>query len=323
MIEFSYHHRGPTHNPAKEFEMKKIAQGGNGIVYRAVHTDTGFLLCVKIINILSNASKMQNADAAKTIRTEIGILKKCKHPRVVGYYAALRYQDHVWILMELCGGGSLDQLCEYYHSHGKLFKEKDLIYVSKSFIDGLDYLHGAGVVHRDVKPANILITIDGKIKLGDFGSSGLRTQNKLDASAGGVIDPVTKQFTTVTGTILFMAPEIIGETSQKYGTKVDIWSVGMTLLYLIDCDNFFQSKSMLKIVSYLLDTSSKYRAVHQAKFSEGMNELIQSCLAFEYDDRPTAKQLLDLPLFVDAEPEAKAIVRFRNSINDYLAKAQK
>ncbi|OUC46318.1 hypothetical protein D917_07812 [Trichinella nativa] len=93
------------------------------------------------------------------------MMKECKNPNIIAYYNSYLRRDKLWIVMEYCSGGSLQDI---YHMTGPL-QELQIAFVCRETLKGLQYLHGMGKIHRDIKGANILLTENGDVKLADFG----------------------------------------------------------------------------------------------------------------------------------------------------------
>uniref|UniRef100_A0A8C2R757 Mitogen-activated protein kinase kinase kinase kinase n=1 Tax=Capra hircus TaxID=9925 RepID=A0A8C2R757_CAPHI len=124
-------------------------------------TVTSELAAVKIV-------KLDPGDDISSLQQEITILRECRHPNVVAYIGSYLRNDRLWICMEFCGGGSLQEI---YHATGPL-EERQIAYVCREALKGLHHLHSQGKIHRDIKGANLLLTLQGDVKLADFGVSG-------------------------------------------------------------------------------------------------------------------------------------------------------
>ncbi|KAF9917948.1 hypothetical protein BX616_010774 [Lobosporangium transversale] len=175
-----------------------IGKGAFGSVWRGLNVETATTVAVKQINL----SDIPSAE-----------LENIMHPNIVKYHGFEKTSDYLNIILELCENGSLRSLCKNF---GKLPEHLGAMYITQ-VLDGLVYLHDQGVIHRDIKGANILATKDGLVKLADFGVA------TLSNDVGDM---------SVAGTPYWMAPEIIELSGAT--TASDIWSVGCTVIELLD-----------------------------------------------------------------------------------------
>ncbi len=190
---------------------QKIGRGGFGMVYQALNTETGDLVAVKCVS-LHNIDK----PSLESIRSEIDLLKKLNHVNIVQYIDTIQTEHHLNIVLDLMES-SLSAMCKKF---GNFSESLTAIYMNQ-VLEGLIYLHSQGVIHCDIKGANILTTKNGILKLADFGVA-----KKLAnvASTG-------EEEADVVGTPYWMAPEMIEMTGLT--TACDIWSVGITIIELV------------------------------------------------------------------------------------------
>ncbi|OTB00843.1 hypothetical protein M426DRAFT_15069 [Hypoxylon sp. CI-4A] len=186
-----------------------IGKGAFGSVYKAIHWGTGEAVAVKQIKLV-NLPKSE----LRMIEAEIDLLKNLNHDNIVKYIGFVKASDCLNIILEYCENGSLHSICKAY---GKFPENLVGVYMTQ-VLQGLQYLHDQGVIHRDIKGANILTTKDGKVKLADFGVS-TSTLAGPDKEA------------QVVGTPYWMAPEIIELSGATPAS--DIWSLGCTVIELL------------------------------------------------------------------------------------------
>ncbi|KAJ1326312.1 cell division control protein CDC15 [Microdochium nivale] len=186
-----------------------IGKGAFGSVYKAIHWGTGEAVAVKQIKMV-NLPKSE----LRMIEAEIDLLKNLNHDNIVKYIGFVKTADCLNIILEYCENGSLHSICKAY---GKFPENLVGVYMTQ-VLQGLHYLHDQGVIHRDIKGANILTTKDGKVKLADFGVS-TSTLAGPDKEA------------QVVGTPYWMAPEIIELSGATPAS--DIWSLGCTVIELL------------------------------------------------------------------------------------------
>ncbi|KAJ1303227.1 hypothetical protein OPQ81_011425 [Rhizoctonia solani] len=186
-----------------------LGKGAFGQVYRALNWMTGETVAVKQI-LLSDVPKSELGE----LMSEINLLKILDHPNIVKYKGYVKTRDCLYIILEYCENGSLHNICKRF---GKFPENLVAVYISQ-VLDGLVYLHEQGVIHRDIKGANILTNKDGTVKLADFGVATTPTGALNDAA--------------VVGSPYWMAPEVIEQSGAT--TASDIWSVGCVVIELLE-----------------------------------------------------------------------------------------
>eukprot|EP00727_Mastigamoeba_balamuthi_P008949 m51a1_g4677 putative serine threonine-protein kinase 4 (405) ;mRNA; r:138304-139986 len=179
-----------------------------------------------------------------------------------------------WTVMEYCAGGSVKDLMRVV-----TLTPQVIAYILQCVVLGLIYLHDLHKLHRDIKAANILITLDGQVKLGDFGVSGqLRNTVALRH--------------TVIGTPLWMAPEVIKQVG--YNEKADIWSLGITAIEIVEGSPPLHDVHPMKAI-FMIPNRPSPTLADPARFPE-LTDFIARCLVKEPDSRASAKDLLSMPL---------------------------
>merc|ERR1719399_2708774 len=168
------------------------------------------------MEFVENGSLSQIIKKFGLLQREIDLLKLLKNPYIVEYIESFNTKDTLYIVMEFVENGSLSQIIKKF---SKLNEQLVGVYILQG-LEGLNFLHEQGVIHRDIKGANILISTGGKVKLADFGVATKLEAAGLDTKANSVV-----------GTTYWMAPEII--QMSGFTTASDIWSVGCTVIELI------------------------------------------------------------------------------------------
>ncbi|XP_053784508.1 dual specificity mitogen-activated protein kinase kinase 5 isoform X3 [Desmodus rotundus] len=184
-----------------------LGHGNGGTVYKAYHVPSGKILAVKVI-LLDITLELQ-----KQIMSELEILYKCDSSYIIGFYGAFFVENRISICTEFMDGGSLDVY--------RKIPEHVLGRIAGAVVKGLTYLWSLKILHRDVKPSNMLVNTRGQVKLCDFGVS---TQ---------LVNSIAK---TYVGTNAYMAPERI--SGEQYGIHSDVWSLGISFmepLQLLQC----------------------------------------------------------------------------------------
>lgn len=148
-----------------------IGKGTFGRVYAALDLRTGGLLAVKSIRLSKQADTVNRQQQLLAIENEVSMLKDLDHPNIVKYHALHRHNennvDMIDIVLEMVSGGSIRQILDRFGS----FDETLVRIYTIQIVEGLRYLHNEGIVHRDLKCANVLVNTEGQVKLSDFGSS--------------------------------------------------------------------------------------------------------------------------------------------------------
>lgn len=265
-----------------------LGSGAFSSVYLASDLKTHAKMAVKQL-VVAGTSRSSEQRVRLCIDRELALLQCLpQHPCVLNYYGCVTEGSIVNFFMELVEGGSLSALVE---SQGPL-KAHLVQRFSRQILLGLQHLHDVGIIHRDVKGANVLV--DPKhmsVKLCDYGAAGLLKSGHT--SQGGLVSSH--------GTPAYMSPEVI--RGEPYGRKADVWSFGCTVIEMAsglppwaeleDCNAF---TLMFKIAS------TQATPMLPNDIGECGQALIRACLTRAYDERPSAAALLDHP-FV-ALPEA-------------------
>jgi len=202
-------------------KLEKIGEGTYGIVYKAKDKKTGELLALKKIRL-----EAEDEGIPSTAIREISLLKQLQHPNIVRLYDVVHTEKKLTLVFEF-----LDQdLKKYLDACGDNGLD---IYTVKSFLfqllQGIAYCHQHRVLHRDLKPQNLLINMEGELKLADFGL----------ARAFGI--PV-RNYTHEVVTLWYRAPDVL-MGSRKYSTQVDIWSVGCIFAEMMNGRPLFPGSS--------------------------------------------------------------------------------
>ncbi|KAF6026806.1 MAP4K1 [Bugula neritina] len=224
--------------------------------------------------------KLEPGDDFAIIQQEIIMMKDCKHSNIVQYLGSYLRKDRLWICMEFCGGGSLQDI---YHVTGPL-TEPQIAFVCRETLRGLAYLHNMGKMHRDIKGANILLTDDGEVKLADFGVSAQITQTMCKR----------KSFI---GTPYWMAPEVAAvERKGGYDFKCDIWAVGITSIEFAELQPPMFDIHPMRALFIMAKSGFKPPALkNKRKWSENFQNFVKISLTKHPKKRPAADRLLEHP----------------------------
>ncbi|PKI74070.1 hypothetical protein CRG98_005548 [Punica granatum] len=178
-----------------------IGCGAFGRVYMGMNLDSGELLAVKQVLIAANSASKEKAQAhIRELEEEVKLLKNLSHPNIVRYLGTVREEETLNILLEFVPGGSISSLLGKFGA----FPEAVIRNYTKQLLVGLEYLHKNGIMHRDIKGANILVDNKGCIKLADFGAS--KQVVELATISGAK---------SMKGTPYWMSPEVILQTGHS------------------------------------------------------------------------------------------------------------
>ncbi|XP_011828792.1 PREDICTED: mitogen-activated protein kinase kinase kinase kinase 1 [Mandrillus leucophaeus] len=224
--------------------LQRLGGGTYGEVFKARDKATGDLVALKMV-------KMEPDDDVSTLQKEILILKTCRHANIVAYHGSYLWLQKLWICMEFCGAGSLQDI---YQVTGSL-SELQISYVCREVLQGLAYLHSQKKIHRDIKGANILINDAGEVRLADFG---------ISAQIGATL---ARRLSFI-GTPYWMAPEVAAVALKGgYNELCDIWSLGITAIELAELQPPLFDVHPLSP----LDTDTSSLPQHQLVSQPGLN----------------------------------------------------
>lgn len=243
-----------------------LGKGAFGSVYRALNWGTGETVAVKQIK-LADLPKSE----LRVIMLEIDLLKNLDHPNIVKYHGSVKTPETLNIILEYCENGSLHSISKNF---GRFPENLVALYMSQ-VLQGLVYLHEQGVIHRDIKGANILTTKQGLVKLADFGVAS-RTSGLHESS--------------VVGTPYWMAPEVIELTGAT--TASDIWSLGCTVIELLDGKPPYHQLQPMPALFRIVNDD--HPPLPQGA-SPGVLDFLMQCFQKDPNLRVSAKKLLKHP----------------------------
>lgn len=269
----------------------QIGAGASGSVYTAVDMKTSEKVAIKMIDMRKQAKKV-------LILTEIDVMKNKKHPNVVNYYDSYLVDEHqLWVIMEFMQFGPLTDLVTTL-----ILREGQIAVLVRETLKAIEFLHSNRIIHRDIKSDNILLGLDGQVKVIDFGFC-------------AQLDNMDEKRRTFAGSPYWLSPEII--TRKAYDTKTDIWSLGILIIEMLEGAPPYLNEAPLKAI-YLIASRGKPEIKYE-KLSPQLADFLDKCLNIDPEARATATELLEHPFLNQAEPLSSIVPLIRHKTRNQRA----
>lgn len=277
---------GTSMNSGQYTRQKSLGAGQFGCVFLVTdRTKPDAQYVLKEVNYVKQQD--QSPERARQLAlSEARCLQKMNHPNIISVVACFERPEVVFIVMEFADGGDLWHASREQRKNGggKGFDESRILNWVAQIALALYYCHSNRTLHRDIKTANIFLNKDDTVKVGDFG---------LHKN----LDPFLENAKTLIGTPSFLSPEVCRH--QSYNHKSDMWSFGVVVYEMIALRSPFRAKTQMETFRNITETQ---HAPMPEQFSAGLRHLVDSLLAKEARDRPSAKDILEHPL---CEPYVK------------------
>lgn len=269
----------------------EIGKGAYGRVYKGLDLENGDFVAIKQVSLENIAQEDLNI-----IMQEIDLLKNLNHKNIVKYLGSLKTKTHLHIILEYVENGSLANIIKP-NKFGPFPESLVAVYIAQ-VLEGLVYLHEQGVIHRDIKGANILTTKEGLVKLADFGVATKLTEADVNTHS-------------VVGTPYWMAPEVI-EMSGVCAAS-DIWSVGCTVIELLTCvPPYYDLQPMPALFRIVQDENPPI----PDSLSPDITDFLRQCFKKDARQRPDAKTLLSHPWIQNSRRALQSSLRHSGTLRN-------
>uniref|UniRef100_A0A8C4HPK7 non-specific serine/threonine protein kinase n=1 Tax=Dicentrarchus labrax TaxID=13489 RepID=A0A8C4HPK7_DICLA len=296
-----YEHVHRDVNPEEIWDIiGELGDGAFGKVFKAQNKQNGTLAAAKVIDT-------KTEDELEDYMVEIDILASCNHHHIVKLLDAFYFEGKLWILIEFCAGGAVDAIMLELE---RPLTEPQIRVVCRQTLEALCYLHENKVIHRDLKAGNILLSLDGEVKLADFGVSAKNTKT-------------LQRRDSFIGTPYWMAPEVVMcETSKDrpYDYKADIWSLGVTLIELAQIEPPNHEMNPMRVLLKIAK-SEPPTLMHPSRWSPEFNDFLRKALDKNVDNRWSPLQLLQHPFVTsvtDSRPLRELIAEAKAEVTEEI-----
>ncbi|XP_047091798.1 disease resistance protein RGA5-like isoform X2 [Lolium rigidum] len=289
---------GLSNQPAPKVEMSFVADewekgrligsGTFGCVYEATNRRTGALCAMKEINLIPNDEKAGSAESLKQLDQEIKLLSQFKHDNIVQYYGSETIEGRFYVYMEYVNRASV---YNYIQQHSGAITESTVCRFVRHILRGLAFLHGQNIMHRNIKGANMLIDVNGVVKLADFG---MAKHLCMAAPNLCLMEPY------------WMAPEMVHATLVKdvgCDRAADIWSLGCSIIEML---NGKPPWSHYEVPAAAFKVLHKDPPLPENLSQEG-KDFLQCCLKRNPAERPSARELLNHPFVQNSIHDSKHV----------------
>lgn len=262
----------------KDYEIiTKIGSGSFGTVFKIKNKNTGQIFAAKVNH--------KPEISIKNSEREIDILIKTQHPTIIeliGYSEKdFENNNYLTIIMKYMAKGSLSKLIDQESSHPIGYNNTKRQIILVGIARGMMILHKKNVIHRDIKPDNILIDDDYSPRISDFGlSKFFDPDNSMYQSTNNI------------GTLLYAAPEVL--KGENYGPKADVYSFGILMYEILTSTKAYKDSIPKAIFKFIIDIINGIRPKFTGPIKEGLKNLIERCWSDNVNERPTFSEIFQM-----------------------------
>jgi len=241
----------------------ELGRGAMGVVYKALDPTIGRTVALKTMRL--DGHGMESAELVHRFQNEARAAGLLSHPNIVTIYDAGEHNGIFYIAMEYIEGTTLDQVL----AQRQILDFEEIVRISREICRGLDYAHAHGIIHRDVKPANIMLTVQGSVKIMDFGI----------AKAGGSMTSTGQ----VLGTPNYMSPEQV--RGKSLDGRTDLFSFGVALYEMVTGEKPFNSQNVTTIIYKIVNENPIAPRDLDGTIHPGLNAVVMKALSKSPEER--------------------------------------
>ncbi|KAA6368775.1 MAG: putative Serine/threonine-protein kinase Nek3, partial [Streblomastix strix] len=279
-----------------------LGHGAFGSVYKIKRKTDGKLFTYKKIQCLTKEEE-------EKIRKEAEILSNLHNENIIEFVEAFRHDGNFYIVTDLAEGGNLLNFYTKKRNNGEFITEEESWRILKEITSGVAYLHSNRILHRNIKPGNILLTADGTVKIADF---------TIAKQLGTGYDFAS----TMCGSKIYMSPELT--TNGKQSFPSDIYAIGLTIHEILTLQRPFDARTMFQLIQNSVE--GKVAAeIDPSRYSKDLIDIVNSMRNVNPEQRPTAEQILAHPRFQNPVQQQQFPIPTSNEVPfaDYLKNPSK
>jgi eukaryotic-like serine/threonine-protein kinase len=247
--------------------VRVLGKGAMGVVYEGRDPNLDRRVAIKTVKV-ENLSEEAAAEYEARFRTEARSAARLQHPNIVSVYDSDRDGDCAFLVMEYIQGDDL----KHHLDKGVRYSLEQSLKMIRDLLSALDYAHKQGIVHRDVKPANLLIEPGGRVKLTDFGVARIQDSGEATRTQGSMV-----------GTLKYMSPEQV--QGQKIDARADLFSVGVVLYQLLTDKRPFDGDNDFSIIHQIIGHTPPPPSSFNARLPSAIDAVVARALAKDREER--------------------------------------